>query len=521
MSGLMPPGPLSYEGQIATPFINRSGPPTTSNINFDVPTLWVDTVGKDAYLLVSKANGVATWSPIGGEPGQVETLTGNSGGAVSPDGNNTINILGQSGQVVVTGNPGTNTLTISLAGAGTAVDTFTTNLSGPVTPTGAGVVLVNASTSTFTDGSVANTLKTEVQGTNHALFIGAGANVVPTMLAPGTTAFPLVSQGAASNPAYQLLTVPGGGTGAATLTGIVTANGTSAMTANAVTQHGILIGGASNAAASLGVATNGQLPIGSTGADPVLAAITPGAGISVTNGAGSITIATTAFSSINNQVFTTSGTYTPTAGMAYCQIQVVGGGGGAGAANTSGANQCSAGGGGGSGGYAIAKFTAAQIGASQAVTIGAGGAGATTNSSNGVAGGTTSVGVLITANGGGGGQFGAAGQSSFGDGGDGGGAGTGGDFKSPGSQGASGIGLLTSEIGGAGVFGTVTGGYGASGPFGGGVNGNAAAGSGSTNPGQSGNGFGAGGSGGGTWNAATAAGGTGAGGAVIITEFII
>lgn len=37
--------------------------------------------------------------------------------------------------------------------------------------------------------------------------------------------------------------------------------------------------------------TNGQIPIGATGSNPVMAAITAGTGISVTNGAGSITIA--------------------------------------------------------------------------------------------------------------------------------------------------------------------------------------------------------------------------------------
>jgi hypothetical protein len=41
---------------------------------------------------------------------------------------------------------------------------------------------------------------------------------------------------------------------------------------------------------TLGAATNGQIAIGSTGANPVLAAITAGAGIGITNGAGSITI---------------------------------------------------------------------------------------------------------------------------------------------------------------------------------------------------------------------------------------
>lgn len=48
----------------------------------------------------------------GSGTGVVETLTGNSGGAVGPTGNN-INIVG-SGGVAVTGNPGTSTLTISI-----------------------------------------------------------------------------------------------------------------------------------------------------------------------------------------------------------------------------------------------------------------------------------------------------------------------------------------------------------------------------------------------------------------------
>lgn len=46
----------------------------------------------------------------------VQTLTGNSGGAVPPTANN-INVVG-SGGVTVAGNPGTSTLTISVSGSG-------------------------------------------------------------------------------------------------------------------------------------------------------------------------------------------------------------------------------------------------------------------------------------------------------------------------------------------------------------------------------------------------------------------
>lgn len=73
--------------------------------------------------------------------------------------------------------------------------------------------------------------------------------------------------------------------------GIVGYDGAGTFNGSAVTQHSLLIGGANtHTINSLGVATNGQLPIGSTGADPVLATLTAGTGVTISNGAGSITI---------------------------------------------------------------------------------------------------------------------------------------------------------------------------------------------------------------------------------------
>jgi len=80
------------------------------------------------------------------------------------------------------------------------------------------------------------------------------------------------------------LSVANGGTGATTLTGIVTGNGTSAMTANTVTQHGVLIGGASNAASSLGVASTGTVLAGATGADPAFTATPSVTSITLSSG---------------------------------------------------------------------------------------------------------------------------------------------------------------------------------------------------------------------------------------------
>jgi len=59
----------------------------------------------------------------------------------------------------------------------------------------------------------------------------------------------------------------------------------------ALTQHAIVVADALGDLKTIGVATNGQLLVGSTGTDPVLATLTAGSGISITNAAGSITIA--------------------------------------------------------------------------------------------------------------------------------------------------------------------------------------------------------------------------------------
>lgn len=213
--------------------------------------------------------------------------------------------------------------------------------------------------------------------------------------------------------------------------------------------------------------------------------------------------------SVKKQIFTASGTYTPSAGMLYCIIECVGGGGGGGGAVGAG-NWAIGGGGGGGGGYSRKIASAATIGASQTVTIGAAGS-AGSPSVNGGAGGTTSVGTLCVANGGGGGTY-ANNAVQIGSPGGGGAAGTG-DLAVPGMPGACG-----SFIGVASATLLAVGGFGGSSLFGAGGYDPCALG-GSAN-GISGGGFGAGASG-----AATNVGGlnpsgaAGSSGVVFITEF--
>jgi len=172
-----------------------------------------------------------------GPAGFVQTLTGNVGGPVPPSLGN-INIIG-SGDITVTGNPGTNTLTISDSGA--VPNSFPAD-AGTATPA-AGVLNIFGGNNIHTTGA-GNTITVNVSGTtNHALQLG---------------------------------------------------NATGSLT-------------------SLGVAANGQLPIGSAGADPVLSTLTAGTGITITNGAGSISIA--ASGAVAESFPTDAGTAVPALGV--------------------------------------------------------------------------------------------------------------------------------------------------------------------------------------------------------------
>lgn len=202
-----------------------------------------------------------------------------------------------------------------------------------------------------------------------------------------------------------------------------------------------------------------------------------------------------------------TGTYTPTSGMRYAQIECIGGGGaGGGVAGAS--SQAYGGGGGSAGSYARIISTAATIGASQTVTIGAGGTGVSGDNSGG-AGGDSSLGSICVGKGGNGGLGCPTGSCAAG------------NLTAVGT----GTVLVAGTMGTPGPrtastgFVTITGGYGAPSYLGGGSKG--ALTSGAAAAGSNGAGYGAGGGGAAALNnASNAAGGDGAAGIVIITEYL-
>ena len=114
------------------------------------------------------------------------------------------------------------------------------------------------------------------------------------------------------------------------------------------------------------------------------------------------------------QEFTSSGTWTKPSGYSaesVALIQAWGGGGGAGRYSV--ANYAA---GGGGGGYSERWILLSALGATETVTIGAGGAGRTGSAGSGTVGGNTTFGSLVTAYGGGGGGSGGAGGGGGGTG---------------------------------------------------------------------------------------------------------
>lgn len=116
-------------------------------------------------------------------------------------------------------------------------------------------------------------------------------------------------------------------------------------------------------------------------------------------------------------------TYTPPAGLHHIRVQIAGGGGGSGGAALTSGTQAAASGAGGGGEYAEAWIDAGDLGATETVTLGAGGTAGSAGNNAGGTGGTTSFGALLTAIGGGGGAGSAAKANTVGQAGNAGGAG--------------------------------------------------------------------------------------------------
>lgn len=270
--------------------------PGVNDILYPVGKRWINQgVGEYSLLNLTASAGktTANWSLLGTTGGgALNTLTGDSGGAISPSSNN-ITLAGTASQITTIGSG--STITFSLIGPYT-----------PSTYTAHGVLI----------GEGTSSIVATTAGTNGQLLIGStGADpAFATLTSTGSTITVTGGAHSLNIDVTAPLNVAHGGTGATTLTGVLTGNGTSAVTANAVTQHGVLLGGASNAVSSLAVASTGQTLMGSTGADPAFTgspsfsgSVTAGTTITATLGAITATNGNVVLNTAGNKIVIATG----------------------------------------------------------------------------------------------------------------------------------------------------------------------------------------------------------------------
>jgi hypothetical protein len=386
---------------------------------------------------LSAARTVTVPSGVGGSWIVTNNTTDASGGPwsvtfASAGGGTSVALVRNKSSIVYS--DGTNITEVNInaaigAGSVTSVDvsggtTGLTTSGGPVTTSGtitiSGTLIPSNGGTGITSYTVGDILYASASNTLASLANVATGNV---LLSGGIAGAPAYGKVGLTTHVTGTLPVANGGTGVTSSTGtgsvvlatspvLTTPNlGTpSALTLTNATGLPIVAGTTGTLTVARGgngltaTPTNGQIDIGN-GTGFTRATLTAGAGISVTNGAGSISIAATTGIALDRQVFDSSGTWTKPSNGTICIVQIWGAGGGAGNTNNTV-------GGGGGGGYSCVAFPLSNLSAvgTVSVTMGAGGTG---GSSNPGAGGSTTFGAFITHAGGAAGRTVSVGCSAF------------------------------------------------------------------------------------------------------------
>src|SRR6267378_62766 len=150
-------------------WLDQKRAPTSGDFkNFQIFDIWIFE-GQSAWIMIDRTATSGLWVQFSTSGTGILTITGDVGGAVGPDGANNIKLL-TGASLTVTGNPGTNTLTITLdstvplqfnesVGSATAAANIINVVgTGGITTSGAG------NTITITAGATVPTTFTEDAG---------------------------------------------------------------------------------------------------------------------------------------------------------------------------------------------------------------------------------------------------------------------------------------------------------------------------------------------------------------------
>ena len=254
----------------------------------------------DASVIVGYSSPNITLTAVGVSP---TTFDGDTGTATPA-----MNVIILAGGTGITTSAAGNTVTFDVDGAVVA-QTITGDSGGALSPTaGNWNLLGSGSITTVGSGS---TLTTQLTGlTNHAVLVGAGTSTITKVGPTATAGQVLQSAGAAADPAFSTATYPS----TTTVSQILYSSATNVVSGLATANSASLVTTSAGVPVWSSTMTNGQVIIGSTGATPTAASLTAGTGITITPGAGSITIA--ANGSVVGQTLTadTGGALSPTAG---------------------------------------------------------------------------------------------------------------------------------------------------------------------------------------------------------------
>ncbi len=256
--------------------IKASAAPASTDINFALGQVWLDTVNGLSYILAKKASGSATWNAMAPGASDVDTISGDSGGNRPPS----------SGNIVIAG--GTNLTSVG------ATSTITVNMD-------AAIVLAT---------SVSAPLYTAAAGIDLDITSPANQNVVMKLGdAGGTQKFSITD----SADVEQFAVDSDGGLtmGAVTFTGLLTASASATIETAGTALN---LGSDNNSAAvNLGVGTTARaIGIGDSAAAHTITigSTTAAASLTLQAGTGNFVLNGAATTTYTVGAATTSGTIT-------------------------------------------------------------------------------------------------------------------------------------------------------------------------------------------------------------------